>query len=86
MGECPHCVWVWTGCVRDVVIVVDVVAVQLNILQSFTVFVDMNHEYVTIWCEAFATHSPTFFVVRRSERSAFLLREFTRVNNGSWWA
>jgi hypothetical protein len=58
----------------------------LNILQFFTIFVDVNHEYLTIWCEAFGTSSPTFFVVRRSEKSAFFEREFSRVDNGSWWA
>jgi hypothetical protein len=82
----PRCVWVRIGCVGDVVIVVDVVVVQLNILRSFTVFVDVNHEYLTIWCEAFGTHSPTFFIVGRSERSTFLEWEFTKVDNGSWWA
>jgi hypothetical protein len=86
MGECPRCVWVWTGCVGDIVIVVDVVVIQLNVVRSFTVFIDMNHEYLMIWCEVFGTRSPTFFVVGRSERSAFLEREFTRVENGSWWA
>jgi hypothetical protein len=73
-------------CVGDVVVIVDVVVVQLNVLRSFTVFVVANHEYLTIWCEAFGTRSPTFFVVERSERFAFLEWEFTRVDNGSWWA
>jgi hypothetical protein len=86
MGECPRCVWVWTGYVGDVVVVVDVVVVQLNVLRSFTIFVDVNHEYLTIRCEAFGTRNPIFFIGGGSERSVFLEREFTGVDNGSWWA
>jgi hypothetical protein len=55
-------------------------------LQAFTAFVDVNHEYLMIWCEGFRTRSSTFFVVGRSERSVFLEREFARVDNESWWA
>jgi hypothetical protein len=54
-------------------------------LQAFTVFADVNHEYFSIWRDVFGIHNLTFFVVGRSERSAFLEREFARVDNASWW-
>jgi hypothetical protein len=51
MGECPYCVWVGIGCVGDVVIIVDVVVIQLNVLRSFTIFVNVNpHDPVrSVW-------------------------------------
>jgi uncharacterized protein with NRDE domain len=59
----------------------------LNVLRSFLPrildFLDEHHEHLTIQCEAFGTRSSTFFIIGRSERSAFMEWEFTRVDNGS---
>jgi hypothetical protein len=85
--EAHRRVCILTRCIGDVVVVViDVVVIQLDMLQTFFVhvldFCDAYHEYFSLQREVFYFWRGLTFFVRRIERPAFLEREFAGIGSG----